>query len=216
MKMKIILGVLFLAFIIGGYFVYDIVRGDILNKKDLRWQPYKVGDELTFESNFGQIDKIIVTEIYKSKPPTINFSIISKEVIDVRIQRKRVELPKIKDDSYNKYDYNEKGVHNTANTLLTLDANAYFGGKEYEKSLEYWVELGVNKQKIKNLDEISKGKAEVKIEEKDKYLGKTYEVINVKYGIVNFGYKLKNWELKKILRDGKNIYKPTMANTVYK
>ncbi|MDB9836796.1 hypothetical protein OAC51_07830 [Flavobacteriaceae bacterium] len=213
--MKIILGVLFLAFIIGGYFVYDIVRGDILNKKDLRWQPYKVGDELIFESNFGQIDKIIVTEIYKSKPPAINFSIIPKEVIDVRIQRKRIELPKVNDDSYNKYDYNGKGVHNTANTLLTLDANVYFGGKEYEKSLEYWVPLGVEKKKIKHLNAISKNDIEIKIEEKGKYFT-TYEILNKKYGIISYGYEHKNWELKKFLRNGKNIYKPTMANTVYK
>ncbi len=205
MKIKVILGALLLAFVIGGYFVYDIFRGAILNKKDLQWQPYKIGDELIFESNFGQIDKIVVTEIHKSKAPAISFSIIPKEVVNVRIQRKRVELPKINDDSYNKYDYNEKGVHNTVNTLLTLDANDYFGTKEYEKSLEYWVELGVNKQQIKNLNKISKGKTEVKIEEKDKYLGNTYEVINVKYGIVSFGYKFKNWELKQFLREEKTF-----------
>ncbi|MBQ4912807.1 hypothetical protein J8L85_00060 [Maribacter sp. MMG018] len=213
MKFKIVFSILLLVIIIGGYFIFNSIRGDILNKKDLGWQPYMVGDELVFESNFGQIDKIIVTEIYKSELPAIPFSIIPKEVIEVRIQRKLIKLPKNKDDSYNKYDYNEKGIHNTSTILLTLDANDYFGGKKYEKSLEYWVPLGVSKQKIKDLNALSEKNREIVLKEKNKYYT-TYEIINKQYGIISYGSNDKNWNLKKFMRNGKNIYKKTMANTL--
>lgn len=206
MKFKIVFSILLLVIIIGGYFIFNSIRGDILNKEDLGWQPYMVGDELVFESNFGQIDKIIVTEIYKSELPAIPFSIIPKEVIEVRIQRKLIKLPKNKDDSYNKYDYNEKGIHNTSTILLTLDANDYFGGKKYEKSLEYWVPLGVSKQKIKDLNALSKKNREIVLKEKNKHYT-TYEIINKQYGIISYGSNDKNWNLKKFMRNGKNIYK---------
>lgn len=113
-------------------------KTDKLNADDLKWNPYKGGEVLVFNSNQGDTDTIFVKSIEKAKAVNDNLAIFPKhhEILNVSVQHTDPTPPN-RAQGYSEDFFFDLYATNDKNTIISFDLmakNAWFYADSYYKN----------------------------------------------------------------------------------
>lgn len=175
-----------------------------LTESDLKLQPYQVGDVLIFETNNKTIDTISITELDYHSNPNDQLSLTS-DLNETLFVNGYMSIP------------NEKSKRNILTLLeITSSKRSYIRfklDKKYDKLYYPDVLLYLNdfSEKFNNESEnVFSGIDDIIEIEGSDMSGLHSDVKSIlwskKFGYIKYNYKDQTyWELKKFIRDGKNL-----------
>lgn len=194
--MKIIYIILCIILVVS---FFTSCRTDRLSKEDLKWQPYKEGDSLIFESNKNELKTIVVESIESHINPTDPLDVFPEKYETLFVTGKDVPVGIIKINAGK-----EEGgriyfeLDNLSENTLWHPNTIYSIGEIKKMKTEYLSNKEVYKiEAIQSSDNL-----------KDIPFDLRYIYWSKEYGYVKFEYENDyEWELKSLIRDGIDIWK---------